>query len=815
MIETYGPQLIARGYAITPIRRHSKAPLLPGWQKTPFPLSAVPRYVGCGVGIVCGVGAAPVAAIDIDSRDADFAEWCERWWLEHAGDTVVRVGQWPKRLLLYRWETAGRRKVTGPQWECLMGYTHRVELLGAGQQCVAYGVHPETGREYEWTDLWGGAATTPAAELPVIGAALLARWSTAEVEGAALCGLTLKAPPGGTSIGADASRDSAGEGSPTELRDPLQNYAPPLGLSIADARRLVAWAGDPANYDQWLTLGMALHHESAGWGDDGAEGLGLWDEWSAGSINYVGFEDLARRWEGFGRSVAGGARPVTMKYLIRAANVASGAVAAEKSVDAVSRVGVSADEAIDTGVDAGWVADGRYPRTEAGNAARLVDAWGRDLLWCAELGCWYRWSGKHWRAVSLTEVRALAKGAVEAMRDDVDRCVTDKDKADHMRWCASSQRWAMYDHMVSIAALDSRLWVRAAELDGDLRYLGVQNGVVDLWTGDLLPPDRARRVTRLARVDYVPGAKCQLFEATVRDVFESDSEMPGFFQRLCGYSITGDPREHVLVLPFGGGGNGKGTLLNAIQWALGAHATTGHSSSFVRAEEGGGGGNGAARPDLIALAGVRFVLVSEPPKGAELREDVIKAMAGGDVLPARALYSGTMFQIQPSWTVWISTNHKPVIKGEDNGIWRRVLPVPFLRSFDGDPAKDVTRPERLKAEAEGVLAWLVRGAVEYRRVGLCVPSTVSASRAEYRADMDLIGDWLAERCVLGGGASVSLDALWLDWEPWSRIRGELRYVTSRKALAKKLEAKGFAKERSTKGMAFFGLNLRNNTISEV
>jgi phage/plasmid-associated DNA primase len=143
-----------------------------------------------------------------------------------------------------------------------------------------------------------------------------------------------------------------------------------------------------------------------------------------------------------------------------------------------------------------------------------------------------------------------------------------------------------------------------------------------------------------------------------------------------------------------------------------------------------------------------------------------------------------------------------------------VLPVPFLRSFDGDPAKDVARPERLRAEAEGILAWAVRGAVAYRREGLRVPSVVAASRGEYKADMDLLADWVAERCVDGGTDSVSLDALWLDWEPWARVRGELRFVPSRKALSKKLQAKGYLRERGRFGAVFLGLKLRNVSISE-
>lgn len=788
MIELIGQTLIANSYNVIPVVTGEKRPAIARWQHARLGPADCAQYAGCGVGVLTGVeflARGALCALDVDTSDVGLAEWFEAWCLARFGVCAVRVGASPKRLLVYRAAVEGWSKVASAWLRGADGSKHRLEVLGAGQQFVAYGRHP-TGVEYEWTDIWGGLEVLRCGELALLSLDDVRAAVEAFEREAERRGLTLDAQPGhrpNTSTEVDRAGGEGGE-SP---RDLMENYAPPLGLSIGEVRDLLKFAGDPSDYEAWLQLGMALHHETGGAGGPG-EWFQLWEDWSCAADNYAGIEDLAHRWGGFGHTVAAGARPMTLKYLVKAAS--------EATVDARGAAGAT-----------------EYPRTEAGNAARLVDRFGRDLLWCAELGCWYRWSGKHWRPVHLTEVRCLAKRVVEDMRADIVLCSTDREKSDLMKWCAASQRWTMYDHMVSIASLSEALWVRAAELDGDKRYLGVQNGVVDLWNGMLLPPDRRWRVTRLATGEYYADAQCPLFEATLREVFEGDSELPGFFWRLCGYSITGDPREHLLVLPFGGGGNGKGTLLNAIQYALGAHATTGHASSFVR-EDGSGGGSGAARPDLIALAGVRFVLVSEPPKGAELREDVIKAMAGGDVLPARALYSGVMIQIQPSWTVWISTNHKPVIKGEDNGIWRRVLPVPFLRSFDGDPTKDVTRPARLREEAEGILAWLVRGAVEYRRTGLCVPSAVSASRAEYKADMDLLGDWLAERCVLGAGAAVSLDALWLDWEAWAKVRGELRFVASRKNLSKKLQAKGFFRERTMTGAQILGLKLQNTAISD-
>jgi len=793
MIETLGPSLIARGYNIIPTVAGEKRPALPRWQHARLDPADCARYAGCGIGILTGVeflSRPPLCAFDVDTLDAELGAWFEAWLAERYGLCAVRVGQAPKRLVLFRAAAPGWAKVSSVWLEDIYDVRHRLEVLGSGQQFVAFGTHP-SGVQYEWVDMWDGVMGLDAAELSVLSVVQVREAVEAFEKEALRRGMMHVAAPG---HGANTAPVVAEEGTSRPVgaagntaRDALENYSPPLGLSIAEAQDLLRFAGDPADYDAWLRLGMALHHEGGG----AIEWLSVWDAWSANGGNYAGPDDLELRWNGFGRTVAAGGRPMTLKYLVKAAS--------EAKAEALAVAG-SAD----------------YPRTEAGNAARLVDRWGRDLLFCAELGAWYRWSGKHWRSVSLTEVRHLAKGVVEDMRGDVVLCTTDREKAELMKWCAASQRWTMYDHMVSIASLSSGLWVRASELDGDKRYLGVQNGVVDLWSGELLPPDRSRRVTRLCSVEYRPDAVCPLFEQQIRDVFGDDAELCAFWWRFMGYCLQGNPVEDVLCLNIGNGNNGKSTTMQPVVAVLGDYATTAPAALFLADGMGGAGSGGGARPDLLALAGRRLVLVNEPDEGGELREGLVKAMTGGESLPARALYSSVVVQIAPTWVVVMSTNHKPLVRGEDKGIWRRLLPVPWERDFDHGGVKDAHREEKLMAELEGILAALVRGGLAYRRAGLAVPSRVDGSRREYRGEMDLLADWLNERCVVGadgGGDSVSLDALWLDWEPWARVRGELRFVSSRKALAKRLRNRGLLVEKTMKGSQVAGVRLRNLAIT--
>jgi len=242
-------------------------------------------------------------------------------------------------------------------------------------------------------------------------------------------------------------------------------------------------------------------------------------------------------------------------------------------------------------------------------------------------------------------------------------------------------------------------------------------------------------------------------------------------------------------------------VLGAIRDALGEHAKMASADTFL--SSGTAGGNaGAAREDVLRLRGARFVYVSEPDEGSELREGLIKSMTGGEPLPARGLYSKTTVEVAPTWVAFMPTNHRPIVKGDDHAIWRRLLPVPFTRNFDQDLTltKDPDRAEKLAAEAAGILAWCVRGALAYQKDGLQPPGAVRKAREDYKSDMDLLGEWLDECCELGPSNVESNARLWASWEAFAKARGELRFIASAKSLGRRLQSKGFEVVRDTAGL---------------
>jgi len=317
MIETLGPSLIARGYHIIPIQPSRKNPSIRGWQNARLSAADCAQWRGHGVGVLTGVGAYPLAAFDIDCVDESLAAWFEAWLAERFGLCAVRVGQAPKRLVLFRAAEPGWAKVSSVWFEDMFDQRHRLEVLGAGQQFVAFGVHP-SGVRYEWVDMWDGIAGLDAAELAVVTMAQVREAVEAFEKEALRRGMMHVAAPrhgaANTTVGEEGTTRPVGAVAVTDVgstrsaaaRDPLENYSPPLGLSIAEAQDLLKFAGDPADYDAWLRLGMALHHEG---GDGPSEWFQLWEDWSCGAGNYAGTEDLVKRWEGFGRTVAAGGRP--------------------------------------------------------------------------------------------------------------------------------------------------------------------------------------------------------------------------------------------------------------------------------------------------------------------------------------------------------------------------------------------------------------------------------------------------------------------------------------------------------------------------
>lgn len=838
--KSVGPSLVSNGYLVVPIRRGEKRPAISSWEKARLTAAEISGFGG-GVGVLCGVGEHPIVGVDVDISHPAISQAVVAWCREHLGETAERVGAAPRLLLAYRAAGAGWTKghslrffdPADPLKPSGKRNDQQVEILGAGQQFVAYHVHPDTGREYAWTDLMGGLACWPAAALPVVTpeqiAALLA----------AVRDIVRTTP--GLQIeddGQDGWKIDRFPTSPLDWfgTDSLAGLVPRLGMALAEARAKVAkLPNDDDDYFAWLEVGQALHHEFAGTPGE-AEAISLWREYGAKSSKDKPSE-YAYKWESFGRYSG---PPVTMRSLlkritevtaaettalVRSARDEALALIKEQS-DPVALVGSavtkkladlireSPQRSIEHEVFGVFQAQFRAltkttmpigevrallggprvptvrqkrPLTEFGNAERMLDRFGDGLMYVPETDTWYIWTGVYWRPAVKVEIEHLAKETIKGLVDEADEHIDQQ--GEFFGFCALSQQARMVSNMVRLACSDPRVAVPARELDRHSHFLGVQNGVVDLRTGNLLPPDQSYRITMVTSCDYVPAATCPRFETAARQSFFDDLEMVDYFYRTLGYSMMGNPREEVMFIPFGNGANGKSTLLNTVREVMGRYARSAEAASFVSdAKPSNAGG---PREDLVRLRGARFVYVNEPDEAGELREGTVKSMTGGDAITARGVHAPNSIEMTPTWAVWMPTNHKPIVKGSDNGIWRRLVLLPFTRNFAADPnvPQDRQLKDKLLQEKEGVLALLVRAAIAYQERGLAPPRAVQEASQDYRSQMDLLGEWLDECCDIRPGAETPTADLWASWKAFAEQKGLLSYIKSDIALGRRLESR--------------------------
>lgn len=844
--EKFGGILLSLGYRVTPIRGGKKSPFLSGWQNKILGQDDLAQYGGAGVGVLCGQGDFPICAVDIDSYDAELTEQFAQWCRMTLGATVERVGQSPKLLMVYRAAQAGWGKVSSAGYRHPLGIC-RLEMLGHGQQFVAYHIHPDTGLPYEWVDVVGGLEAMPAAELPVL---------TQEMVAQAIQVFEQMAAARGLPVVTEGSRAATAVG---DADDFLLTYEPPVGLTLERAGELLAHIA-PDDYNDWLRAGMALHHEFGGSG----EAMALWDRWSSNAANYRGEFDIMHRWDGFGGS---GRQPTTAKWLLKFGGAAERdaerqAVLGERDAvlaeiaqcadtytlthELARRAGDAAGDdrgvraeligairrqfkalakcdlpmadakAMVAGKRSGWhTLEGDKALTEFGNAERLLKTYGDTLRYVTGIEHWIFWTGVYWVQIDDAEMEHLSKQTVLGLKKVLlSGDMSAEERQAREDFIESSQRVRMVQNIITLARSDPRVMVKMAQLNRDMMLLGVGNGAVDLRTGDLLPPNPDDLITVITPVEYDPSAKCALFERTVLDVFRGNVELTAYFQRLIGYTLLGNPVEDILAIPYGSGSNGKSTIMGIIRQVFGQHAKMAAAETFL--SSGGGGGNaGGAREDILRLLGARMVYVTEPDEGSELKEALVKAMTGGEPMPARGVFGKSTVEVTPTWVAYMPTNHRPIIKGDDHGIWRRLNPIPFTRNFDIDPdvVKDPHRAEKLQAELSGVLAWCVRGALAYQRDGLNPPPEVRQARDEYRSDMDLLAEWLETCCETDPKAMTLSASLWASWESFARNRGEIRYIPSSKALGRRLLSKGFEPFRDSgglRGRGFRGLKLRDS-----
>ena len=449
-------------------------------------------------------------------------------------------------------------------------------------------------------------------------------------------------------------------------------------------------------------------------------------------------------------------------------------------------------------------------QNDTDNGARLLAHFGDDLIHVREIG-FHGWSGRHWDAeggqdraercaqevarriklesahmehfpsdaIAMREAEPLRARPAEELSDTEKAILRRGDEADERlrkrrgdrrKFAISSGNRSRTVAMIAQAA--PHCTVAPAALDADPMKFNVANGtlvftkrtsdIIDLECPDpdvtrytreidvgvaLAPHDRSDHIAKIAEVAFDQAAKCPTFDAFL-ERFQPEEAQRRFLQVAAGRALIGGAASQVLIFLYGEGANGKSVLMDVISNVLGGYAGRLKPESITGAMEQSGD---KATPDFARLAGKRFVAIAELPRGAPLREGLVKTLTGSEPIPVRNLNKG-FFDLLPEFIPWMSGNHMPEISGIDRGIWRRMKFVKFPVSIPDAEQKPM--PEvvaSLMAEASGILNWLVEGALTFLREGLIDPPSVQALNAELKSDADPVGNFLRD-CVR--------DAIW-------------------------------------------------------
>jgi putative DNA primase/helicase len=439
--------------------------------------------------------------------------------------------------------------------------------------------------------------------------------------------------------------------------------------------------------------------------------------------------------------------------------------------------------------------------TDMGNGKRLVALHGHDLHYCPPGKKWFIWNGKLYLPDNGSEIMRRAKDTVQSIGSEIEASTDERLRSELVRHARSSESQTRLKGMIVCAQSEPTIDIMPDNLDQDPWLLNCLNGTLDLRTGRLRGHRRSDLITKISPVKFIPKAECPVWLHFLRKIMGENATLISFLQRAVGYSLTGITWEQCLFILWGIGKNGKTTLLEVIKALLGKDfARQAASETFMQKARGGQIPN-----DLAALKGARLVTAPELEKDQCLSESLIKLATGEDEIIARFLY-GEYFSYKPQFKLWMMANHKPVIRGTDDGIWRRLMLIPFKVQIP-ESGRDRQLINKLKAELPGILNWALQGCLEWQRDGLGIPQEVQDAVAEYRKDMDILGRFIEERCIRNPKSVTPATTIYEAYTLWAEANGETNPL-KQGAFGKALSDRGVDRKHLNSGWVRTGISLR-------
>ncbi len=449
---------------------------------------------------------------------------------------------------------------------------------------------------------------------------------------------------------------------------------------------------------------------------------------------------------------------------------------------------------------------------DSGNADRLIALQGKNLWFCSSFKKWLVWDGQRWAVDEADQATRLVKQTMfELSRQAAE---------------ANSEAAAKFAN----ASLDARrlanalfltrceLPIKASDLDTNPYLLNVLNGTVDLQTGELRAHDPTDLITKLVHYEYRPEAQCPQWSAFLDQIMGGGPEadeaglerarrLTEYLQRALGYSLTGITSEKAVFVLFGDGNNGKSTLLTTFRSLVEEYATLLQVDTLMVRQE-----SNNSQADLADLRGARFAQTSETEEGQRLAQGKLKRITQGmGKIRGMRKYENP-FDFDETHKLWMDTNSKPEINVDDRATLNRLHAIPFTVRIPDDQI-DRELPNKLRQEAEGILAWAVEGARLWHESGLPKPPEVAAANEEWRKESDQLGRFIEERCVVADNLRTPASRLYSAYKGWAEDSGER--VMPEKSFGTKMPSRGFSKDRTKRGQVYVGIGVANQEVQGV
>jgi len=445
-----------------------------------------------------------------------------------------------------------------------------------------------------------------------------------------------------------------------------------------------------------------------------------------------------------------------------------------------------------------------YDMTDTGNAQRFFDEYCSIIRYSYYRKKWYYWNGKQWLVDDVGKVKSLADNIINKIKREAAREQDEDTQKALFKWATKTASSKAKESMIKECQHLEGIPVTPDEFDACPDYLNCQNGVVNLKNGEFLKHDPELMITKSCLAEYTTEGEPVMWLKFLDDITMGDKSLQEYIQRCVGYSLTGSNKEQCAYFLYGIGNNGKSTFLDTLADLFGGYAMNAQPDTIMIKKRDNG-----ANTDIARLKSARFVTVEEPTEGVRLNEGLLKQLTGGSKVTARHLY-GEEFEYLPEFKIWCATNHKPVIRGTDIGIWRRIKLIPFNANIPKEKV-DKNLRYKLRSEFPQILRWAVEGAIKWYAEGMPESDVVKQAVAEYKNEMDLLASFIEEclRIDHENGTDLRAADLFQLYSKWAKANNEYE-MTSKKFFREIGKKFPDLKKRDGSGIYYVGLSVTDS-----